>query len=133
MRGINLSRRLPILAAVVMLVLAVGCSNNNDEVERLRKEVDALKAATPAVEQPIVLNRLVKPLEQQGYVGTQPFCVTYRLAGTSTERCRTATYYLGSGPVPDNEFWKGLLDTTKRINDCYNAVRVGDVLPDCWR
>ena len=28
-RGINLRRRLPILAAVLMLVLAVGCFNNN--------------------------------------------------------------------------------------------------------
>ncbi|MSQ30127.1 MAG: hypothetical protein EXR68_06555 [Dehalococcoidia bacterium] len=28
MRGLNLRRRLPLLAAVVMLVLAVGCSNN---------------------------------------------------------------------------------------------------------
>ena len=43
----NLRRRLPILAAVLMLVLAVGCSNNNAEVERLRKEVEMLKAATP--------------------------------------------------------------------------------------
>ena len=43
----NLRRRLPILAAAVMLVLAVGCSNNNAEVERLRKEVEGLKVATP--------------------------------------------------------------------------------------
>ena len=28
MRGVNLRRRLPLLAAVVMLVLAVGCTNN---------------------------------------------------------------------------------------------------------
>ncbi len=43
----NLRRRLPILAAAVMLLLAVGCSNNNTEGERLRKEVEGLKAATP--------------------------------------------------------------------------------------
>ena len=43
----NLRRRLPILAAAVMLVLAVGCSNNNAEVEKLRKENEALKAVTP--------------------------------------------------------------------------------------
>jgi hypothetical protein len=41
-------KRLPtILAAAVMLVLAVGCSNNNAEVEQLHKELDEIKAATP--------------------------------------------------------------------------------------
>ena len=45
----NLRRRLPILAAAVMLVLAVGCTSNTAEVERLRKEVELLKATTPVV------------------------------------------------------------------------------------
>lgn len=83
-----------------------------------------------------MLNREQQPVVQlpmQPVVGTQPFCVRYRLAGTATERCLTATYYLGAPPTPSNEFWTPLLETTKRIIDCYNSVKVGDPLPDCWR
>ena len=42
----EMKRLLPILVAAVMLVLAVGCSNNNAEVEQLRKELDELTTAT---------------------------------------------------------------------------------------
>jgi len=40
-----MKRLLIIFAAVVMLVLAVGCSNNNAEVEQVRKELDEMNAA----------------------------------------------------------------------------------------
>jgi hypothetical protein len=43
----EMKRLLTVLVAAAMLVLAVGCSNNNAEVEQLRKELDELKAATP--------------------------------------------------------------------------------------
>jgi hypothetical protein len=43
----EMKRLLTVLVAAAMLVLAVGCSNNNAEVEQLRKELDEMKAATP--------------------------------------------------------------------------------------
>jgi dipeptidyl aminopeptidase/acylaminoacyl peptidase len=42
-----MKRLLTILTAAVLLVLAVGCSNNNAEVEQVRKELDEMKAAMP--------------------------------------------------------------------------------------
>jgi len=42
----EMKRLLPILVAAVMLVLAVGCSNNNAEVEQLRKELDEILVAS---------------------------------------------------------------------------------------
>lgn len=94
-----------LLAAAIFCALLVGCgSNNTDELQKLRQEVGALKvartAATPTLEQPIVLNRQQKPYEQVSGLFNVPYCVTYRLAGTSTERCRTAQAWGGAPPIP---------------------------------
>ena len=48
MRGMKSSRRLLTLAAGALLALSIGCTSNTAEVEKLRKELDAVKAATPA-------------------------------------------------------------------------------------
>jgi hypothetical protein len=42
----EMKRLLPILAVAVMLVLSIGCTSNDAEVEQLRKELDELTTAT---------------------------------------------------------------------------------------
>ena len=44
LKGIHQS---PILLATALISLSIGCTFNSAEVEQLRKELDALKAATP--------------------------------------------------------------------------------------
>jgi len=43
----EMKRLLPLLAAAAMLVLSIGCTSNDAEVEQLRKELDEIKAAIP--------------------------------------------------------------------------------------
>lgn len=46
------TRRMLTLAAAALLALSIGCTANTGEVEKLRKELDALKAATPVATSP---------------------------------------------------------------------------------
>ena len=60
-----MKRFLPIL--VVMLVLSIGCTSDNAEVEQLRKELDEIKAAPPpATATPTATSRIAFQSDRDG-------------------------------------------------------------------
>ena len=61
----EMKRLLPLLAAAAMLVLSIGCTSNDAEVEQLRKELDELKAATP-VATPTPVSRIAFQSDRDG-------------------------------------------------------------------
>ena len=80
----EMKRLLPLLAAAAMLVLSIGCTSNDAEVEQLRKELDEIKAAIP----------VASPTPQRSATATPQ-----RSATATPQRSATAT---PSQTVPSN-------------------------------
>ncbi len=132
-------------ALLVALVLAgsavisvTGYIHNAAEVEKLRKEmaaqratIDALKAETPTPEVAIVVNKANKQGDVRtfGTAAMWPYCITYRIAGSTEESCR---FFIGP-PSNGSEGFPGATAQGRAIVDCWTPVRVGGPIPECWQ
>lgn len=119
-----------LLSLALLCVLLASCTGgaSSAEVEKLRKDVEALKAATTAVPTPqpiLVVNKDTKPIP--GRFDVLPYCVTYSVAGVAQERCRDTWTPGGPNLAPE------LQQQSAAVRACWNPIRVGDPLPDCWR
>ena len=64
-----------------------------------------------------------------------PTCVTYQVAGVTRETCRNQLFLVpwadagAAGKSAQEDFAK----TNAAIQACWNPIKLGDALPDCWQ
>ena len=108
----EMKRLLPLLAAAAMLVLSIGCTSNDAEVEQLRKELDEIKAAIP----------VASPTPQRSATATPQ-----RSATATPQRSATATPQRSATATPSQTVPSNRLPAVKTLfNLGYARLQQGD-------
>ena len=114
-----------LLSLAVVCVLLGSCSGQaSNGGSKPAPTAELAGAAIPTRQPVIVVNKDTKRV--LGRLDILPHCVTYSVAGVAQEKC-IDTWTPGPDLAPQ------LQQQSVAVRACWNPIRIGEPLPDCWR